>query len=324
MTTSRRTDRLRAYGVLFAAATMSFTILLLCGPAGVSHARAAEATLPSAAASPSSLPPVAAQPSTAPAASPSAAAGYQTVYWPGRGFRGRSRRGMIVYQAPYATPLAAAAGAAPRPDLAGQPAAAAKSDPYAWKDLFDGKTLGNWKSAEFGGEGKVYVKDGMIVMEMGNNMTGVTWTGEVPRDDYELTFDGMRLEGSDFFCSTTFPVGKNPCTLVVGGWGGTVVGLSNVDYYDASDNPTSKFMSFDDKRWYHVRIRLTTAKIEAWLDDEQVVDQPRADHKFDIRMECDLCQPLGICTWCTEGAVRNIRLRQLPPGSGPISEADDK
>ena len=190
---------------------------------------------------------------------------------------------------------------------------AAKADPKAWKDLFDGKTLKGWKATEFGGQGKVEVKDGTIVMEMGNNMTGITFDGKPPRDNYELTLEGMRISGGDFFCTTTFPVGKDPCTLVVGGWGGTVVGLSNVDFYDASDNTTSQFMSFDNKRWYRVRIRVSEPKIEAWIDDERMVDQPREDHKFGIRMECDLCQPLGICTWCSEGAVRNIRIRQLPP-----------
>jgi len=188
-----------------------------------------------------------------------------------------------------------------------------KEDPYAWKDLFDGKTLKGWKVPNFGGQGEVKVKDGMIIMETGNMMTGITYTGEVPRENYELYLEGMRIEGSDFFCTTTFPVGKDPCTLVVGGWGGTVVGLSNVDFYDASDNPTTTFMDFKDNRWYKVRLRVSSAKIEAWIDDQQVVNQVREGHKFDIRFEVELCQPLGIATWCTTGAVRNIRIRRLRP-----------
>jgi hypothetical protein len=182
-----------------------------------------------------------------------------------------------------------------------------------WKDLFDGKTLTGWKTPEFGGEGKVSVKDGAIVMEMGAAMTGVTYTGEVIRNNYELTLEGMRLDGSDFFCTTTFPVGDDPCTLVVGGWGGMVVGLSNVDFYDASENPTTKTVTFKEKQWYRVRIRVSDAAIEAWIDDQQLVNQARKDHKFSIRIECELCQPLGVSTWCTAGKVRNIRLRKLKP-----------
>lgn len=193
------------------------------------------------------------------------------------------------------------------------PGDAPQADPYAWKDLFDGKTLDGWKVPNFGGQGEVKVKDGMVIMETGNMMTGITYTGEVPRENYEIYLEGMRLEGSDFFCTTTFPVGKDPCTLVVGGWGGTVVGLSNVDFYDASDNPTTTFMDFKDNRWYKVRLRVSSAKIEAWIDDQQVVNQVREGHKFDIRFEVELCQPLGISTWCTTGAVRNIRIRPLRP-----------
>jgi hypothetical protein len=178
------------------------------------------------------------------------------------------------------------------------------------QDLFDGKTLAGWKSSDFGGDGKLYVKDGAIVMERGS-MTGITWTGKPPRSNFELTLDGMRLEGSDFFCTTTFPVGQEYCTLVVGGWGGTVVGLSNVDHYDASENSTSTSREFKDNVWYHVRIRVTDAKIRAWIGSAEVVNQEREGHTFGIRIECDASRPLGISTWNTKGAVKNIRLREL-------------
>jgi hypothetical protein len=262
------------------------------------------------------------------------ASGY--MVYQGRGRRLRARRVYLVPQfapagaiqpvAPSPAPPAPQQGTpapappspapptpAPVPNTPAPAAAAVQPDPYAWKDLFDGKTLAGWKSAQFGGEGDVQVEDGKIVMGLGNDMTGITYTRDVPRDSYELTLEGQRLQGTDFFCTTTFPVGKDPCSLVVGGWGGTVVGLSNVDSFDASENPTTTFQSFKNKQWYQVRIRVTPPKIEAWIDDEQVVDQERNGHKFGIRFEVDLCQPLGIATWCTEGAVRNIRLRQLPP-----------
>ncbi|MCG2682450.1 MAG: DUF1080 domain-containing protein [Planctomycetales bacterium] len=186
-----------------------------------------------------------------------------------------------------------------------------ESPPTAWKKLFDGKTLKGWKATQFGGEGKVHVRDGAIVMEMGGMMTGITWTGKPPRNNYELALEGIRLDGSDFFCTTTFPVGDEHCSLVVGGWGGILVGLSNVDRFDASENQTTTTFDFEEKKWYRVRVRVTDAAIEAWIDDNRVVNQPRKGHTFGIRDEVDLCRPLGICTWCTKGAVRNIRLREL-------------
>ena len=179
------------------------------------------------------------------------------------------------------------------------------------KALFDGKTLAGWKSTPFGGEGKVFVKDGTIVMQQGHEMTGITWTGKPPRGNFELTLEGMRLDGGDFFCTTTFPVGDKFCSLVVGGWGGTIVGISCVDHFDASENLTSTFREFKNNTWYRIRIRVTDPKIEAWIDDKQAVDLERKDHEFGVRMEVDQSRPLGIATWNTSGAVRNIRLREL-------------
>src|SRR5437899_12217134 len=47
-------------------------------------------------------------------------------------------------------------------------------------------------------------------------MTGVTWgRGGLPRMDYEVTLEGKKIAGDDFFCTTTFPVGDSFCSLVV-------------------------------------------------------------------------------------------------------------
>jgi hypothetical protein len=190
---------------------------------------------------------------------------------------------------------------------------AKKPDPYAWKVLFDGKTLEGWKAPTFGGQGEVKVADGTIVLGLGEGVTGVTWQGKPPRTNFELSLEGIRLDGNDFFATTTFPVGESYCSLVVGGWGGTVVGISNVDYYDAGDNITTRFFDFKKGRWYTIRIRVSDARVEAWIDKEQIVDLPREGHKFNTRFEVDANQPLGFASWCTKGAVRNIRLRLLKP-----------
>ena len=234
---------------------------------------------------------------------------------------------MFLRNFPIALCLAAGAALLWPGDLAAQQKAApAKETPAAppEKDLFDGKTLSGWKVTDFGGQGKVYVQQGAIVMEMGNEMTGITWTGKPPRSNYELSLEGRRLAGHDFFCTTTFPVGKEYCSLVVGGWAGTVVGLSNVDFADASENATTKYKEFKDKQWYRVRIRVTDAKIEAWIDDKPVVEQDRKGHKFGIRMEVDLNRPLGISTWLTKGAVRNIKLRELTAAEVKAAATEEK
>lgn len=179
--------------------------------------------------------------------------------------------------------------------------------------LFDGKTLGHWKITDFGGQGKVYVKDGAIFLEQGNDMTGVTWDGPLVRMNYEITLEAMRVSGSDFFCGLTFPVNDKCCSLILGGWGGTVCGLSNIDYYDAANNETTRMVSFENGKWYHVRLRVTPNRIQAWLaeEEDQLVDMDITGRKVDTRIEVDLSQPLGIATWQTAGAIRNIRLQKL-------------
>ncbi len=186
--------------------------------------------------------------------------------------------------------------------------------PPAEVSLFDGKTLGNWTITDFGGQGKVHVKDESLILEVGSDMTGVTWDGPLVRMNYEITLETMRVSGSDFFCGLTFPVDANHCSLVLGGWGGTLCGLSNIDYYDAANNETTQFYSFENGRWYHVRLRVTPGRIQAWLDkneDEPLVDMDITGRKIDTRIEMDLCQPMGIATWQTSGAIRNMKLRRL-------------
>jgi len=178
-------------------------------------------------------------------------------------------------------------------------------------NLFDGRALGQWKVTDFGGQGSVYVKNGSIFLEMGYDLTGITWSGPLVRMNYEITLEAMRVLGNDFFCGLTFPVDSNCCSLILGGWGGDVCGLSSLDYYDASENETTRIITFEKGRWYHVRLRVTPNKIEAWLDGEELVNVVTTGRIIEVRPEVDASQPLGIATWRTTGAIRNIRLQKL-------------
>jgi Domain of Unknown Function (DUF1080) len=184
-------------------------------------------------------------------------------------------------------------------------------------ELFDGRTLEGWKIADLGGgEGAVQVRDGRILLGSGEPMTGITWAGKFPPIDYEVKLEAMRLEGTDFFSAVTFPVGEAACTLVVGGWGGGVVGLSSIAGADASENETRRFMEFEDDRWYRIRLRVTREKIEAWIDEEKVVDFVHVGRLLSLRVEVWGNRPFGIATWNTAAALRGIELRKLREGPG--------
>ena len=181
-----------------------------------------------------------------------------------------------------------------------------------WESLFDGLTLDRWRVTEFGGQGEVSVEDGAITLDYGAaDLTGITYLGPIPRMDYEVSLDAMRVDGNDFFCGLTFPVDQSCCSLIVGGWGGTLVGISSFDDMDASQNETTSFMEFEDGRWYRIRVRVTPGRIEAWIDDKQVVDARPGDRRVSVRAEVELSQPFGIAAWNTRAALRNIRVHPL-------------
>ena len=190
---------------------------------------------------------------------------------------------------------------------------ALKPGPDRWISLFDGKTLKGWEVTRFGGEGEVEAKDGTLVLNLGADLTGVHTNRKLPTINYEVELEGMRVDGYDFFVGLTFPVKESPCTLILGGWGGGVCGLSSIDGYDASENETTTYRAFKNGKWHKVRLRVTEKKIEVWLDGEKLIDQDVEGRKLSIRSEVALSKPFGFASWQTTAALRNIRIREIDP-----------
>jgi hypothetical protein len=189
---------------------------------------------------------------------------------------------------------------------------AAAAEPTAgWRSLFDGARLGDWEATAFGGEGDVEVVDAAIRIGMGADLSGITWQGEFPEQSYEIALEARRVDGTDFFCGLTFPVGGDACSLILGGWGGGVTGLSSIDGHDAADNGTTQVKTYETGQWYDVVVRVTPARIECFLDGEPIIDQPLQGRTLSIRAEVEPSRPLGIATYATTGEVRKIRWRPL-------------
>jgi hypothetical protein len=177
--------------------------------------------------------------------------------------------------------------------------------------IFDGTTLNGWEITNFGPQGPVDVSDGQIILGMGDGCTGVTYAKKFPEVDYRVCLEAKRVNGADFFCGMTFPVGIDPCTLIVGGWGGTTVGLSSINGNDASENETTRLMKFEKGRWYEICLEVREKAIKAWIDDSLVVDFRRDGKRLSIRPEVELSKPFGICSWNTTAALRNIRVVRI-------------
>ena len=179
--------------------------------------------------------------------------------------------------------------------------------------MFDGTTLEGWEQIEFGGEGDIEVVDGEIRMDAGDPMTGicVAEDTELPTANYEISLEGMKRDGTDFFCAITFPVNESHCTLVVGGWGGQTVGLSNLDGQDASANQTRQMRKFEKDRWYAIRLQVLPDRITAWIDDEKLIDESIEGVEVSIRGDVISTTPLGITNFLTSSSIRNIKLRKM-------------
>ena len=177
--------------------------------------------------------------------------------------------------------------------------------------LFNGKSLEGWSETPFPGQGRVNVRDGAVVLGKGKKLTGINYDiiDNLTWDNYEITLEAMRVEGKDFFCALTFPVKGSFCTLVLGGWSGSVIGLSSIDGYDAANNFTGDSRNFENNIWYSVRLRVADDKIEAWLGNiDKMVDFKIGNYSLSLRDEVILSAPLGIATYETTGTVRNIKL----------------
>ena len=200
------------------------------------------------------------------------------------------------------------------------------SEPFpgdGWQNLFDGHSLAGWGVVNFAGHGEVEVESGAVVLPMGDPFTGVTYTNSFPKMNYEIGLEALRVMGTDFFCGLTVPVGESHCSLILGGWGGSLVGISSLDSMDASENETTKFKQFENGKWHRVRLRVTEKKIEVWIGDEKLVDVSTEGRRIALRPgEIERCAPLGIAAWQTTGMVREIKFRRVEGPDTPPKKQD--
>ena len=178
--------------------------------------------------------------------------------------------------------------------------------------LFNGKDLEGWKVTDFGGEGEVFFEEGAVVISQGSDLSGIHTEQELPKCNYEVQFEAQRVAGNDFFTGLTFPVKDSHCSLIVGGWGGGICGLSSLSGMDASENETTSYGDFEKGRWYKIRLVVTDDNISAWIDDKQIVDVDTTGQRISTRFEVDRSKPFGFATWQTTAKLRDVKLRPLP------------
>ena len=179
--------------------------------------------------------------------------------------------------------------------------------------LFNGTSLDNWSKTDYAGKGEIFIDNNQtLVMEMGATLSGIHWTGDdLPVDNYEISLQARRTMGSDFFCGLTFPYKDSHATLILGGWGGSLIGISSIDDFDASENETGDAYIFEEKEWYDIRLEVMDTKLKVFINGETVIDADVAGKKVAMRVgEIEMSVPLGITTYGTTGEFKNIVLRK--------------
>jgi hypothetical protein len=192
-----------------------------------------------------------------------------------------------------------------------------KAEVGRW-DLFAAPLVEHWREAKIESSGGMTRETDGFTLKEGAPMTGnvlPTWTEDgLPLTDYAINYEATRLNGHDFFGSVTFPVGKaDRCvTFVLGGWGGSQVGISSIDGYDASENTTGSSQHFEDNRWYRVRIEVTDRFLKVLLDGRLIINTNITGRSLSLRGgDIHQCVPFGFATYGTTGRVRGCVIEKL-------------
>ena len=140
-----------------------------------------------------------------------------------------------------------------------------------WQPLFNGNDLAGWEETDYAGRGKISVKDGEVHIDSGEIITGIHWKDKdgLPKTNYEIEYEAMKIDGSDFFALLTFPVGDKHASLVTGGWGGAVTGVSSINSMDASENDTTIYLKYNKDQWYTFRLRVTPENLSVWMNPKE-------------------------------------------------------
>ena len=182
----------------------------------------------------------------------------------------------------------------------------------AWHTLFDGQSLDGWESINYGGEGEVALSNDGVVLPRGAALTGIRYPAGLPlTTDYELEVRAKRVMGTDFFCGLTIPVGEEFATVILGGWGGGLCGLSCIDGNDASMNETKSLRSFERGVEHSLIVRVEARRVRAWVNRVLLFDVDTRGRRLSLRAEVLPSAPLGVSAYVTTAEVGSVRWRPL-------------
>lgn len=192
-----------------------------------------------------------------------------------------------------------------------------ESKPQRW-EMLEAAMLPQWETVAIEGAGKPQMGPGEFVLPEGAPMTAVRFGGweamGLPVVDYAIEYEAMRVAGQDFFGAVTFPIRslKTCATLVNGGWGGGLVGISNIDEQSANENATRSEHRFVNGQWYRFRLEVRSEEIKGWLDGRLIINASLKARTISLRAgDIEQCAPFGLATYGTTGKVRGLVVEAL-------------
>ncbi|QDV67073.1 hypothetical protein Poly24_07640 [Rosistilla carotiformis] len=164
---------------------------------------------------------------------------------------------------------------------------------------------------DFAERGEIAFDSGTLSIGKGRPASGLSYRGPQPGDYYRISWEARRTAGSDFFCGLTFPIRGSHATLIVGGWGGGVIGISNIDNMSAVENPTTEYREFELNRWYRFEMEVNKTAVLFAIDGDRVIDLDHDEHKYSVWWEQEQMAPIGLATWDTASEIRKLTLANL-------------
>lgn len=175
-----------------------------------------------------------------------------------------------------------------------------------------------WGMLDFGFNSEPTATPDLLTIPSSERLSGLNYLDDVDgllgpgRDHYEIELQARRTRGNDIFLGLTFPVGpKQSASLILGGWGGGICGITAVDGQSANDNPYKTIHTFDNNRWYRVKLQVTPTRVRAWLDGERLFTVEQAQVKaFSVRDEVEPTVPLGLFTFASSAEIKDFKVRR--------------
>ena len=190
---------------------------------------------------------------------------------------------------------------------------ACAAPPAGWREVRLAQGQG-FLPVAFGGDGEVRPTGNGLMLDVGSPLTGVVFHEAPPAADYEVRCVARKVFGNDFFCGLTFPVPQGSLTLVLGGWGGAVCGLSCLDGEDAAANETRTLKAFAPGRAYEILVRVRRDRVEVAVDGQALLSAALAGRRASLRPEVELCGPYGFCCYATRTELLSVGWRALADG----------